>query len=54
MVGWEVVEACGGRVALAPLIDGRSTSNVIRRILDAYGSANETSPSQPGQAAKAT
>jgi bifunctional ADP-heptose synthase (sugar kinase/adenylyltransferase) len=31
------VERNGGRVALAPLIDGRSTSNVIKRILDAYG-----------------
>jgi D-beta-D-heptose 7-phosphate kinase/D-beta-D-heptose 1-phosphate adenosyltransferase len=37
VVGWEIVEANGGRVALAPLVDGRSTSNVIRRILDAYG-----------------
>lgn len=54
VVGWDVVESCGGRVALAPLIDGRSTSNVIRRILDAYGSPDETSPSQPGSAAKAT
>jgi len=40
VVGWELVEARGGRVALAPLIDGRSTSNVIRRILDAYGSGD--------------
>jgi D-beta-D-heptose 7-phosphate kinase/D-beta-D-heptose 1-phosphate adenosyltransferase len=37
VVGWEIVERAGGRVALAPLIDGRSTSNVIARILDAYG-----------------
>ncbi|MEA2711617.1 MAG: D-beta-D-heptose 7-phosphate kinase / D-beta-D-heptose 1-phosphate adenosyltransferase [Phycisphaerales bacterium] len=37
VVGWDIVESNGGRVALAPLIDGRSTSNVIRRILDAYG-----------------
>lgn len=37
VVGWDLVEARGGHVALAPLIDGRSTSNVIRRILDAYG-----------------
>jgi D-beta-D-heptose 7-phosphate kinase / D-beta-D-heptose 1-phosphate adenosyltransferase len=37
VVGWEVVEAAGGKVALAPLIDGRSTSNVIQRILEAYG-----------------
>ncbi len=36
VVGWELVEASGGRVALAPLIDGRSTSNVIKRIVEAY------------------
>ena len=36
VVGWEVVERDGGRVALAPLIDGRSTSAVIRRIVEAY------------------
>lgn len=37
VVGWDVVEAYGGQVALAPLVDGRSTSAVIGRILDAYG-----------------
>ncbi|HEX8915699.1 MAG TPA: D-glycero-beta-D-manno-heptose 1-phosphate adenylyltransferase [Humisphaera sp.] len=37
VVGWDFVEASGGSVALAPLIDGRSTSNVIGRILEAYG-----------------
>jgi len=31
-----VVEACGGKVALAPLVDGRSTSSVIQKILEAY------------------
>ncbi|HLL87761.1 MAG TPA: D-glycero-beta-D-manno-heptose 1-phosphate adenylyltransferase [Tepidisphaeraceae bacterium] len=36
VVGWDFVESCGGKVALAPLIDGRSTSNVIQRILEAY------------------
>jgi D-beta-D-heptose 7-phosphate kinase/D-beta-D-heptose 1-phosphate adenosyltransferase len=36
VVGWDVVEGYGGRVALAPLIDGRSTSALIRRILEAY------------------
>jgi D-beta-D-heptose 7-phosphate kinase/D-beta-D-heptose 1-phosphate adenosyltransferase len=36
VVGWDVVEARGGRVALAPLIDGRSTSNIIKKILEAY------------------
>lgn len=37
VVGWDFVESCGGQVALAPLIDGRSTSAVIQRILEAYG-----------------
>lgn len=36
VVGWDFVEASGGSVALAPLIDGRSTSTVIKRILEAY------------------
>jgi D-beta-D-heptose 7-phosphate kinase/D-beta-D-heptose 1-phosphate adenosyltransferase len=34
VVGWDFVEAHGGKVALAPLIDGRSTSSVIQRILE--------------------
>jgi D-beta-D-heptose 7-phosphate kinase/D-beta-D-heptose 1-phosphate adenosyltransferase len=34
VVGHEFVERNGGRVALAPLIDGRSTSAVIKRILE--------------------
>jgi D-beta-D-heptose 7-phosphate kinase/D-beta-D-heptose 1-phosphate adenosyltransferase len=36
VVGWDFVEGCGGRIALAPLVDGRSTSAVIQRILEAY------------------
>lgn len=36
VVGWDLVERSGGRVALAPLIDGRSTTAVIQRILEAY------------------
>ena len=35
VVGWDLVEGYGGRVALAPLIDGRSTSSLIRRIMEA-------------------
>jgi D-beta-D-heptose 7-phosphate kinase/D-beta-D-heptose 1-phosphate adenosyltransferase len=35
VVGWDIVEGYGGRVALAPLIDGRSTSSLIQRIIDA-------------------
>jgi len=37
VVGWDLVESYGGNVALAPLIDGRSTSKVIERIVEAYG-----------------
>jgi D-beta-D-heptose 7-phosphate kinase/D-beta-D-heptose 1-phosphate adenosyltransferase len=50
VVGWDIVEQCGGRIALAPLVDGRSTSNVIKRILEAYGpsgapaTASDTEP----------
>ena len=36
VVGWELVESYGGRIALAPLVDGRSTSAVIQKILEAY------------------
>ncbi len=36
VVGWDFVEARGGCVALAPLVDGRSTSWVIERILEAH------------------
>lgn len=39
VVGWDLVEGYGGRVALAPLIDGRSTSALIRRILEANENA---------------
>ncbi|MCF7838119.1 MAG: adenylyltransferase/cytidyltransferase family protein [Candidatus Marinimicrobia bacterium] len=35
--GREAVEAAGGRVALAPLVPGRSTSGLIARIIEAYG-----------------
>jgi D-beta-D-heptose 7-phosphate kinase / D-beta-D-heptose 1-phosphate adenosyltransferase len=36
VVGWDFVEGYGGRVALAPLVDGRSTSGLIQRILEAH------------------
>ena len=36
VVGHELVESWGGKIALAPLIDGRSTTAVIQRILEAY------------------
>jgi D-beta-D-heptose 7-phosphate kinase / D-beta-D-heptose 1-phosphate adenosyltransferase len=36
VVGWDIVEAYGGQIVLAPLVDGRSTSSVIQKILEAY------------------
>jgi rfaE bifunctional protein nucleotidyltransferase chain/domain len=35
--GREIVEANGGRVVLADLVEGRSTTNTIGRILEVYG-----------------
>ena len=34
--GREIVEANGGRIVLAPLVKGLSTTSMIHRILDAY------------------
>jgi D-beta-D-heptose 7-phosphate kinase/D-beta-D-heptose 1-phosphate adenosyltransferase len=36
VVGWDLVESYGGRIALAPLVDGKSTSAVIQRILETH------------------
>jgi D-beta-D-heptose 7-phosphate kinase/D-beta-D-heptose 1-phosphate adenosyltransferase len=36
VVGWDFVESYGGVVTLSPLVDGKSTSAVIQKILDAY------------------
>ena len=36
--GREVVEAAGGRVVLADLVEGRSTTGVIERVLDLFNS----------------
>lgn len=37
VVGWEVVKAYGGRIVLAPLVDGVSTTNIVKRVLEVYG-----------------
>lgn len=37
--GREIVEKHGGRVALAEMTEGHSTSRIITKILDAYGSS---------------
>jgi D-beta-D-heptose 7-phosphate kinase/D-beta-D-heptose 1-phosphate adenosyltransferase len=36
VVGKDVVEAYGGRVELVPFVDGKSTTNIIERILERY------------------
>jgi D-beta-D-heptose 7-phosphate kinase/D-beta-D-heptose 1-phosphate adenosyltransferase len=36
VVGREVVEACGGRVELVTFVEGKSTTNIIERILERY------------------
>jgi len=37
VVGWEVVKAYGGRIVLAPLVEGVSTTNIVKRVLEVYG-----------------
>ena len=41
--GRDTVEAAGGRVVLAQMVEGRSTSTMIQRIVEAYGA-----PPTPG------
>ena len=36
--GREIVEANGGKVVLADMVEGRSTTNTIERIVQVYGS----------------
>ena len=37
VVGREAVEAAGGRVELVQFVDGKSTTNIISKILESYG-----------------
>ena len=39
VVGREFVESYGGRVVLAPLVDGISTTDILQRILERYGNS---------------
>jgi len=39
--GREVVEAAGGKVVLAKMVEGRSTTGTIDKILNVYGEKNE-------------
>ena len=41
--GRDIVEAHGGKVVLAQLVEGRSTTNVIQRIVEAYGQGHSRS-----------
>ena len=41
VVGREVVESYGGRVELITFVDGKSTTNIIERILELYSSGQE-------------
>ncbi len=36
VVGWEIVESYGGRVVLAPHVEGVSTTDIVQRIVDRY------------------
>ncbi|MEK6776624.1 MAG: D-glycero-beta-D-manno-heptose-7-phosphate kinase [bacterium] len=37
VVGADLVESYGGRVALIPVVKGRSTSDIVKRIVERYG-----------------
>lgn len=50
--GREVVEAAGGRVVLADMAEGRSTTRTIERILEAYGSGRATPAAAPEKGRK--
>jgi rfaE bifunctional protein nucleotidyltransferase chain/domain len=41
VVGREIVEGNGGRVVVAPLVEGLSTSQIIERVVRAYGRQKE-------------
>ncbi len=40
VVGWEIVESYGGRIARAPMSSYHSTSDVVRKVLDTHGRSN--------------
>jgi D-beta-D-heptose 7-phosphate kinase/D-beta-D-heptose 1-phosphate adenosyltransferase len=41
IVGAETVRKWGGRVAIMPMIEGASTTNIIDKVLQVYGSGDE-------------
>lgn len=42
IIGSDIVRAGGGEVQVIDLVEGRSTTNIIERVLDAYGSGPHT------------
>ena len=36
VVGHEIVESYGGRIVLAPLVEGISTTDIVERVMDRY------------------
>lgn len=52
IVGGDVVERNGGRVVRIKLTAGRSTTGILRRVLDAYGNSSGHIPDQPQRAGK--
>lgn len=44
--GRSIVEDAGGRVVLARMVEGRSTSTMIERILDAYSTPSKPDPKE--------
>jgi len=41
VVGWQIVEGYGGRIVLAEMVDGESTTSTIERIIQAYQSSGK-------------
>jgi len=46
--GREVVEQNGGKVVLAPLVDGRSTTGLVEKVLKAYGGSGDNKDDNEG------
>src|SRR3954451_15460970 len=44
IVGQSEVESWGGKVVALPLIEGRSTSGIVERVLARYGNPRKTNP----------
>ena len=42
VVGRDTVEADGGKVILAPLVEGLSTTGIVERVLDAYSGGKKS------------